>query len=92
MYAYITMSHRTQIILSDDQYALLLEESGRSGLGLAELVRRAVTRCYGDVTPNERVLRLRETSGTWLGAEALDGESYVERLRQGMARRMATWE
>lgn len=92
MYGYITMSHRTQITLTDDQYTLLQEESDRSGLGLAELVRRAVARCYGDVTPNERVHRLRETSGTWLGAEGMDGETYVERLRQGMARRMAAWE
>ena len=41
------MSHRTQITLTDEQYALLREESRRSGHGLAELVRRAVERSYG---------------------------------------------
>lgn len=85
------MSHRTQITLSDEQYVRLVKESDRTGLGLAELVRRALTRCYGDVTANERVHRLEETSGTWTGVD-VDGEAYVERLRHGMARRMAAWQ
>ena len=40
------MSHRTQITLTDAQYARLLEESQRTGLGLAELTRRALDRAY----------------------------------------------
>jgi hypothetical protein len=36
------MSRRTQITLKDRQHRLLLEESVRTGLSMAELVRRAV--------------------------------------------------
>ncbi len=91
MYSYITMSHRTQITLTDEQYERLLDESGRTGLGLAELVRRALVRCYGDTTPNERVRVLRESAGAWTDHE-VDGEQYVENLRRGMARRIAEWQ
>ncbi len=91
MYSYITMSHRTQITLTDEQYTRLLDESSTTGLGLAELVRRALIRCYGEVTPNERVRMLRETAGTWYDATE-GGEQYVESLRRGMERRLAEWE
>lgn len=91
MYGYITMSHRTQITLTDEQYARLLDESSATGLGLAELVRRALVRCYGEFTPNARVRALRETAGTWYDASE-DGEQYVENLRRGMERRLAEWE
>lgn len=91
MYSYITMSHRTQITLTDQQYERLLDESDRTGLGLAELVRRALTRCYGEVTANERVRVLRESAGVWSDREG-DGEEYVEHLRRGMARRIAEWQ
>lgn len=91
MYGYITMSHRTQITLTDEQYERLLDESGRTGLGLAELVRRALVRCYGDTTPNERVRVLRESAGAWMDRN-VDGELYVEGLRRGMARRIAEWQ
>ena len=40
------MSRRTQITLSDRQHAFLLSESDRTGLSLAELVRRAVDKTY----------------------------------------------
>ena len=40
------MSRRTQITLSDRQHAYLVGESARTGLSLAELVRRAVDRTY----------------------------------------------
>ena len=36
------MSRRTQITLTDRQHAFLVDESVRSGLSIAELVRRAV--------------------------------------------------
>lgn len=42
----LRMSRRTQIVLSDRQHAFLLQESGRTGLSLAELVRRAVDATY----------------------------------------------
>jgi hypothetical protein len=40
------MSRRTQITLSDRQHAFLVDESSRTGLPLAELVRRAVDATY----------------------------------------------
>ena len=40
------MSRRTQITLSDRQHAFLVEESFRSGLAIAELVRRAIDCTY----------------------------------------------
>jgi hypothetical protein len=36
------MSRKTQITLTDRQYALLWHESDRTGLPVAELVRRAI--------------------------------------------------
>jgi hypothetical protein len=40
------MSRRTQITLTDRQHSFLIGESLRSGLSLAELVRRAVDSVY----------------------------------------------
>jgi hypothetical protein len=40
------MTRRTHITLSDRQHAFLRTESGRTGLSLAELVRRAIDRTY----------------------------------------------
>jgi len=40
------MSRRTQITLTDRQHARLLDEAWRSGLSMAELVRRAVDAVY----------------------------------------------
>ena len=40
------MSHRIQIMLSDRQYALLRYEALRSGLSIAELMRRGVDQTY----------------------------------------------
>jgi hypothetical protein len=45
VYTY-AMSRRTQITFSDDQHDFLLEESERTGLSAAELVRRAVELAY----------------------------------------------
>ena len=82
------MSHRTQITLTDAQYDRLLDESARSGLTLAELVRRAVDRAYGLANRRELVAALDATSGSWAARDD-DGEAYVARLRRGMARRLA---
>jgi len=84
------MSHRTQITLEDAQYERLLKESRRTGLALAELVRRAITRTYGPVDVGERRRALRESSGAWKD-RPFDGEEYVEGLRRGMARRLSEW-
>jgi hypothetical protein len=40
------MSRKTQITLTDRQHAFLLAESSRTGLSLAELVRRAIDGTY----------------------------------------------
>jgi hypothetical protein len=40
------MSRRTQIILTDRQYSFLHQEAARSGLSVAELVRRAIDHSY----------------------------------------------
>ncbi len=82
------MAHRTQITLADEQYERLRAESRRTGLGLAELVRRAVDRVYGSTGPEETVRALDATFGSWAGRTD-DGASYVEGVRRGMARRLA---
>jgi hypothetical protein len=82
------MSHRTQITLTDEQYERLQSESERTGLGLAELVRRAVDRSYGSTLHGESAEALRESFGSWTGRE-YDGAEYVDHLRRGMARRLA---
>jgi hypothetical protein len=46
VYTSIRMSQRTQITLTDRQHAFLVDEAERSGLSLAELVRRAVDGTY----------------------------------------------
>lgn len=88
MYDDVTMSHRTQITLTDSQYERLLDESRQTGLGLAELVRRALTRCYGEASRDERLLILRETFGAWQDRE-ISGEESVEQMRRGMGHRLA---
>jgi hypothetical protein len=82
------MTHRTQITLEDEQYERLRVESRRSGLGLAELVRRAIDRVYGAVGAEETVRGLDASFGTWVD-RTVDGASYVDGLRRGMARRLA---
>jgi len=46
LYSYITVAHRMQISLTARQYDVLNEEATRTGLSIAELVRRAVDRIY----------------------------------------------
>ncbi len=82
------MGHRTQITLTDEQYDRLRHESSRSGLGLAELVRRALDRSYGSATHREVQDALDSSFGSWTGRH-IDGENYVDELRRGMARRLA---
>ncbi len=82
------MSHRTQITLTDEQYERLRAESARSGLGLAELVRRAMDRYYGSTPTDKRLEALEASFGGWHRRDD-DGEAYVARLRRGMARRLA---
>ncbi len=82
------MSHRTQITLTDDQYRLLLEQSEASGQSLAELVRRAVVKCYGPAPAEDMAIALEVSFASW-GGRQIDGASYVDCLRRGMERRLA---
>ena len=82
------MSHRTQITLTDQQYERLREESRRSGLGLAELVRRALDRSYG-TSDGPAMRRALDASFASWGDRNFDGASYVDELRRGMSRRLA---
>jgi hypothetical protein len=63
------MSRRTQITLSDRQHAFLIGESLRTGLSLAELVRRAVDGTYRPhVRP--RVPGFELSVGVWTRPDA----------------------
>lgn len=77
------MAHRTQITLTEEQYARLLTISGDTGLSLSELVRRALDRTYatGGLRDLEASFR------AWRGRD-IDGAGYVERLRTGLAGRL----
>jgi hypothetical protein len=79
------MSHRTQITLTDEQYERLRAESRETGLGLAELVRRAVDRSYGAVDRSALRTALGDSFGSWSGD---DGAGYVDALRRGMEHRL----
>lgn len=81
------MSHRTQITLEDQQYDLLCAESRRTGLGLAELVRRALDHTYGASGSDERLKRLDVSFGSWADIE-VDGAAYVEHRRHGLGQRI----
>ncbi len=71
MYTYINayihrhhVSRRTQITLTDRQHAFLCDESARTGLSMAELVRRAVDLTF---RPNVRpkLAGLELSLGVW---------------------------
>jgi hypothetical protein len=63
------MSRRTQITLTDRQHALLLEEAFRSGLSMAELIRRAVDAVF---RPEHRpsIAGLELSLGLWRRPDA----------------------
>lgn len=78
---------RTQITLTDAQYARLRDESARSGLSLAELIRRALDERDDVPSETERRQMLETAFGAWAGRPE-SGAEYVERLRSGSARRL----
>lgn len=81
------MSHRTQITLTDDQYDRLLNESSRTGLSLAALVRRAIESSYGAPSSDDTLLALEKSFGSWQERE-FDGKEYAARLRRGLGQRL----
>lgn len=82
------MPHRTQITLTDAQYAALKRASERTGLSLAELTRRALASTYR-LPPGEVADALDAGFGAWANRSE-DGAAHVERLRPGLGRRLAT--
>jgi hypothetical protein len=85
-----TMAHRTQIVLTDAQYDRLRAESARTGLALAELVRRAVDERYPERRPSDPGVEpssdvaaaIRRAAGVWVD-RPFDGAAYIEALRSG---------
>lgn len=63
------MSRRTQITLTDRQHAFLLDESHRTGLSMAELVRRAIDGAYRP-HGRERVPGIELSVGIWRRPDA----------------------
>ena len=84
------MSHLTQIRLEDAQYERLLAEARASGVRLAELIRRAVDRTYGQAEAGEFTKALEESFGAW-ARDDLDGERYVESIRPARSDRFTEW-
>lgn len=83
------MSHRTQITLSDEDYARLKREAERTGLALAELVRQALHRTYGTVDADAREKAITDSFGAW-ERSGETGEGYVEARRRGLDRRLTS--
>lgn len=79
--------HRTQITLTDAQYARLRDESTRTGQSLAELIRRALDERYEALSDSERLRLLDSAFSAW-GKRAETGAEYVERIRSGTGRRL----
>ena len=74
------MSRKTQITLSDRQHAFLADEAGRSGLSMAELVRRAIDSTYRPHA-RPRVPGIEVSVGLWRRPdEALLGRRPQRRL------------
>jgi hypothetical protein len=72
------MSRRTQITLTDRQHAFLCDESSRTGLAMAELVRRAVDATYRPYA-RRRVRGLELSVGVW---RPLDEALVARRIRR----------
>lgn len=79
------MGVRTQITLSESQYARLKRESERTGASMAELIRVAVDAEYG-LTREEKLGALEASFGSC--PDLPDGALYVEKLRPGLGRRL----
>ena len=83
------MSHRTQITLEDAQYERLRAESRQSGLGLAELVRRAIDQVYNNPGADEFLRALDDSFGAW--KDNGEAEAAVQGLRSARDDRFQQW-
>jgi hypothetical protein len=64
------MSRRTQITFTDRQHELLIDESNRTGLPMAELVRRAVDRTFRSASRKPLVRGFELSLGLWRDLDA----------------------
>ena len=79
--------HRTQITLTDSQYARLRDESARTGQSLAALIRGALDEHYDEASDADRLKLLDRAFGAWVDQRE-SGAAFVERVRSGTARRL----
>jgi hypothetical protein len=70
------MSHRFQVVLSDEQYAFLDREADRSSVSMAELVRRAIDTTYGLADDDRVVFSISHTLGRRSG-RGFDSRRYA---------------
>jgi hypothetical protein len=63
------MGRRTQVTLTDRQHAFLFDESHRTGLSVAELVRRALDATYR-IEERRRVRGFDVALGVWRRPDA----------------------
>lgn len=77
------MSRRTQMTITDEQYARLQTLSEETGLSMSELVRNALDRTYA----GRGAEALEVSFGAWKNRR-FDGEGYVDRMRAGLAERL----
>ena len=76
------LSRRTQITLQDRQHAFLADESNRTGLSIAELVRRAIDTTYRpDIRPVVHGFEL--SLGLWRRPDAAVAGRRVRSARRG---------
>jgi len=76
-----------QITLDDDRYDRLRREAERTGASIAELIRRAVDRSYGQDLTLEEKLRILEATAGALGEDFGQRMDEQERLRRERAQR-----
>jgi hypothetical protein len=76
------MSRRTQIVLTDRQHAFLRDEARRTGLSLAELVRRAVDGTYRPYA-RPKLQGFELSLGLWREPDAALAGRRVSRRRAG---------
>jgi hypothetical protein len=64
------MSRRTQITFTDRQHAILIDESNRTGLPMAELVRRSIDRTFRPVSRRPLVRGFEVSLSLWRELDA----------------------
>ncbi len=74
-------------MLTSEQYALLKEESSRTGRSLAEIVRSALDERSSGLSNCERLRLLESAFGAWESHEE-GGAAFVERVRSGTTRKL----